>query len=116
MVEKKMTRRDLAMAAGVSERTIYNMLLGTTEIRDLTLKPIADALSMAMSDLTHGQANDYPMESSTPMIMRDSIESRDITLSEAVAAIARQTGTDERIVREVVADLVMGNKKQRRRL
>jgi transcriptional regulator with XRE-family HTH domain len=108
LAQKRMTRRDLARAARVSERTIYKALLGAAELRGITVEALALALDMPVEMLTGvppAPATVYPEAVSQAMVVRET-PAAPVTMRQAIEAIAYQTGVSVAEAAAAVAGLM----------
>lgn len=105
VAEKRMTRRDLARRSGVSERSIYKMLLGNAELRASTIQGLADALDLSFDEIISGDKSIHTQTKSQPMILREA--DVEISLKQAIEVIAKQFHLSQDRVMKAISDLMM---------
>jgi len=125
ILKRHMNRSVVAQRADVSHRIVYKMLTVGETIRRVTLVKVAEALGVSDGYLETGIEDDpaepekpgYPEAASTLTHVREDASKQayghEMTLSDAVTVIAKQTGTDEKRVLQMISDLVLGNERRR---
>ena len=106
--ERGMTQFELSKMAGVSYRTVYNVLAGQSDPRPSILGRLAAALRVSPDYLLGQSASPtvYPEGGHPPLILRDAHPKPPADMREAIAVIARQLHVPEAKVADRVADLV----------
>ena len=120
IMKARLSRSAVAKRAEISPRIVYKMMTEGEHVRRVTVAKVAEALGVSLeylaceSDEPKLRGPVYESVRSTPMIVCESDEAkeREITLADAVKAVARQTGVDEARVREIVAGLMLGARKE----